>query len=265
MVKRIPLMLGIVAALAAFSSSAAVARERTPDGSFLRYRANTVSELKAEIASDRVAQARYAAYFGMSTKELLGAINNGVRLVTLVAPAKAEVWYVARGGRVASKPKLLPKGTQVFVARDGQVLLAWSCGNPIRAAITNLITPAKPPIDKNVTEKTLRFPVEEVSSLVIAAPPGLVTETTPALAIAEPALAVPTIAAAAAPTIAGLVPAAASSGGGLYNLGWLAGLAALTSRRDTPTVPEPGTLMALAAGLGSVAAVGGRRFLKRSK
>ena len=135
----------------------------------------------------------------------------------------------------------------------------------MRAAIPNLVTAAKPPIDKNVTEKTLVFPVEEVSSLVVAAPPGLITEIAPALAIAEPVLTVPTIAAAAQPTIAGLVPAAASSGGGLYNLGWLAGLAALTSRRDAPEVPEPGTLVVLAVGLGSVAAIGGRRMLKRSK
>jgi len=266
MIKRIACTFGIAAALAALSCAAVMAKERTPGGSFLRYRADTVNELKAEIASDPVAQARYASYYGMSTKELLSTIDNGTKLVTLTAPTKAQVWYVGKGSRLISKSKLLPKGTQVFAARDGQLLMAWSCGNPMRAAIPNLVTASKPPADKNITEKTLHFPTEEVSSLVVASPPGLVTDTLPALAEAEPAVALPTVEAAAQPTIAGLVPAAASSGGGIYNLGWLAGLAALTSHRSSsPVVPEPGSLIALLTGLGSMAAIGCRKFTPSRK
>lgn len=263
--KKAAWALGVAAVLAALSSASVLGKERTPDGSFLQYRADTVSELKSQIASDPVAQARYAK-FGISTTELMSAIDSGVKLITLTTPTKAQVWYVTKGNRVTSKSKLLPKGTQVFAAHNGEVLLAWSCGNPLRAAIPNLVTAQKPPDNKTVTEKTLQFPPEVVSSLVIASPPSLITETVPALASAEPIMGLPTVEAAAQPLVAGLVPAAVSSGGGLYNLGWLAGLAALASHRsDSPTVPEPGGLVALLTGLGSMGAFAGARVFRRRK
>ncbi|MCX6344121.1 MAG: PEP-CTERM sorting domain-containing protein [Armatimonadetes bacterium] len=260
-------MFSVTTGIALLLSATAFAKESAPSGSFLRYRANTVAALQSQVANDRVVQARYVAHFKVSSAEVKTIIKNGVKLVSLDRPVKVEMWYISKSGHITHKTKLLPKGSQVFATKSGQPLLAWSCGNPLRAALPKAYVSAQgDSLNKTVTEKVLGTPVEVISTAAVAVPPGLVTETAPMLAAAAPLTAMPSLATAAAPAIGSIIPAAVSSGGALYNLGWLAGLGALVSAKTTyHTVPEPSSLLALGLSIGPLMLLGTRKMLSYRK
>ncbi|MCL5105091.1 MAG: hypothetical protein M1133_13385 [Armatimonadetes bacterium] len=135
MIKRIGILICALGALSLTVTPAVMAKERTPSGSFLKYRACTVSELKSEITKDPAARIRYAQHFRSTSDEMMSCLNGGVKLVSLKNPTKVQMWYVGKDGSVRQKIKLLPKGSYVFATSDGTPFLAWSCGNPLRASL----------------------------------------------------------------------------------------------------------------------------------
>ena len=288
------LLLGVMTMPAAQSATPR-RPQRTPPGSFLRYRALSVSELAHQISTDRAVRLKYARHFHVTPDRIVAALTSGLRLVSLTRPLRTRSWYVGTSGAIHVKTKLLPKGTPVFVSSDGRPLLAWSCGNPLRpgstwrsagsnaqaGALPEALTPPKakkakaagaPVASTDVETKVLAGPVETVMSAALAAAPGFVSDATPAataptnpsVANTPPDTAIPS-AGGAAPAI---VPAMSS---GLGGLGAIGGLAALlgslsASHQDShnpsvqpivsPIAPVPDPNGLLVLGTGLSAALG---------
>ena len=277
-----------VLALVSAAMPGAYAREKTPAGSFLQYRATTVSELTSQVSSDSAVRSRYAKHFSISSDLVSDYFAKNIKLVTLKAPVKAQTWYVGKDAKVYQKTKLLPKGTLVFATKEGEPVLMWSCGNPLRASLPVYYaekpktqnkagaaagavvaakdtgnTPATTPsddvqvmaqdsvADQLVETKVLANPVETVAAATIAAPPA------PAAIAAVPAVAAPPAAAAVAVPSVAVAPAVAA--GAKFGLGWLGALGGLagalalngggSSSPAVAPVPEPTALVALGMGL----------------
>ncbi|MCE5198306.1 MAG: DUF6777 domain-containing protein [Armatimonadota bacterium] len=290
MTKRIPLSVVTVLAATVLISGAVTASERTPAGSFLKYRATTVNQLANQVSNDSSVRAMYARHFQTTQNDVLTTIKDDLKLVTLKSPLRVQTWYVTSSGRMARKTKVLPKGSYVFATNDGTPLLAWSCGNPLRASIPArmakktaafsdtvatqpkpkpaiaLNVPPEPDVQAmSVETKVLPNPAETIAAAAVTVPPGFVTEAVPAMTVAEPVAAAPIAAVAAIPVASAMPPIAIGGGSGL---GWLGGLAGLAGGlaiaggggSNDPLVPEPASLMVLISGAGVLVAT-----LKRSR
>lgn len=295
--KRNVLALLILIGSAASALPAHSAREHTPPGSFLPYRAATVRELAGQISGNAKIKARYARHFRTSGDEVVKRLGSGLKLVQLQHARRVQSWYVGKNGRTYKKTKLFPKGTLVFATSDGRPVLSWSCGNPLRASLpgrgastsakgkTKGSAPSVAGVGKQDISagaevqtqepemKIMAQPVEIVSAPPMIATPDLLTEPEPSEAPAEqapPAEPVVMAAGPAPPAVPVIVTNPAGPG-----FGWLGGLAGLfgglalagggSSVNATPTppeppaVPEPGSLIALGVGLSMAAAVSRRR------
>ena len=273
-VKKSFLPILCVCGLSLLIAGGAFAKEQTPPGSFLKYRATTVSELTSQVSKDTQVNLRYAQHFGVSADRVAAYFKYNLKLVTLKSPCKVQSWYVNKDGKRICKTKLLPKGTLVFADKSGAPLLAWSCGNPLRASLPhNTVAKAKEPVTATagMTEEVglaaepetlvLANPIETVAAAAVTAPPGFIAQTLPALATAQQIAAAPIFGAAALPSIAA-IPVAA--GGGIGALGWIGGLAGLGGAvalagggggndPQPPAVPEPAGLLTIMVGLSSFA------------
>lgn len=236
-------LLGLLAILILGSTAASVATamERTPPGSYLVYRATTVGELRQQLATNKLVQARYSKHFGMSPQQLDKFMASNLQLVALKAPLLVETWYINRYNKVTTKKKMLPTGTMVFATKTGEPVLSWSCGNPLRADIPEVKVKADTPID--VQTKVLASPVETISSAVITAPPA------PAVVSIAPIEAAPPLAFVSAPAVS-MPPLIA----GLGALGALGGLVGFT-KGPSNIVPEPSGIAAVAMGLSVLPAI----------
>lgn len=265
----------LLSAMALLSAPAALAKEKTPPGSFLEYRVRTVGELVDQVSKYPTVKARYARHFGIRPQEVAGFLSDGLRLVSLKSPEKVRSWYIGKSGDAYSKTKLLPKGTQVFVAKDGKPLLSWSCGNPLRdrpaqqaaakgapptpapaAASTETAESAASQVEAVSTEapatmletaaietKVLAQPVETIGADPVATLPETLTNTESALPeMPEPLVVAQLPTALVLPAVANPIAPMVSSGiSALHVLGGLAGvLGGFTAIRPnkTPTV-EP--------------------------
>jgi len=231
--------------LALSIAQCAGATERTPAGSYLVHRATTVGELRDQIAKNALVRSRYVRHFGASPAELDSYVS-GLALTSLKEPLRTKCWYIDKAGRQFVKTKLLPRGSMVFATSDGQPVLLWSCGNPVRADLpktlvkswTQTTHAAATQAEDKPETKVLANPMEIASTAVVAAPPA------PALAAALPVASPPVLATVAAPAVS----APPILAGSLGVLGLLGGVALAPKSGGTPpTVPEPSSLVALAS------------------
>lgn len=287
--KRVPAVVIAAVAAAALAIPAQSAREPTPTGSFLRYRARSVTELESQVRNDPVVRIRYARHFQTSGARVISYFGSNLKLTTLKRPRRVTMYYIGKGGKTSKATKLLPKGSAVFSTTQGELLLSWSCGNPLRARLPEVLArkpkgaaitvaaprvsvaakpevhrtpaqtpeaaPEKPAQEAPVTET---LPVVEVfTTAVETAPPA------PVVIAPVPTTAPPVVAPMTVPPVA-VAPAVVSSRfglGWLGALGGLGGLAALVGgggggSGGPPPVPiaEPSSLAALAFGVASVPA-----------
>jgi hypothetical protein len=242
----------IIGALAVLACSAGYAakQQRTPPGSFLRYRATTVQDLANQVTRDPVVRARFAKHFKRSPDSLAADIANEIKLVTLKSPVRVTAYYISRSGRISSKQKLLPRGTLVFADSKGTPIMAWSCGNPLTTAIPRRVVKQVPkPLEeaKPMVEEIPQVapPAPAPTDMVASAPEEVFAPVAEPLAVAPaaaeviPPTFVPSVLAGAAimlPAFAAVIPAT----GGEKEI-------------HPPEVPEPGATAALAAGLMSLA------------
>lgn len=235
----------IVFAVALFVVGATCA-ERTPPGSFVKYRVPTVKALAQQIRQDPVARQRFAKHFGVPAAVVADRFENTLHMETIKTPMRTTMWYVNKDNQLLKKTKLLPKGTVVFADNTGKPVLAWSCGNPM----VPRLNPPKAPVEKVVSEvpdeEIIKpFAPETVSgSAVTSEPVALAPIAAPTLA--SPALDAVTIPAIAAPPL--LASADLGALGALAAAGSLAGFSGSQRSVPTPPVPEPPAGVVLALG-----------------
>lgn len=293
--KNIRYTLAIAVAITTALALSAFAAEKTPPGSFLRYRATSVKELNEQLAKDKTVRARYTRHFGLPAEQISAFFSDNLKLVTLKSPLKVQMWYVGKDDKIHKKSKLLPKGTAVFATADGRPVLSWSCGNPVRSDLP--IAQAKKPTQQPVAAATasaqesvqasseVTTPQPEETATVVQPDPDTLVAANPIDTIAAAAItSVPmTATAAAIPVTAPVVVEAAAvpaiavppvvAAGTKLGLGWLgalggaAGVAAIVSGGGgsepgppPPVVPEPSTMAALATGLFGTMSLGLRQL-----
>jgi len=257
---RVPIVVLLALTLVMAVGAQVLAEERTPPGSFLVYRAVTIKQLCGQVASSSLVRSRYASHFGVPASQLAKYFTENLTLVSVKSPIRTQSWYIDKQGNMSVKGKLLPRGTMVFATKDGEPLLAWSCGNPLRASLPSTVAKTKtsgtaqiavlpkklPPVAPPPVEtKVLANPVETITAEAVTAVPA------PAVVAAVPVEAPPALAVAAAPAVAVPPIMVAGSSFPFAALLPLAGLAAIPHNHPNPppVVPEPTSLMTLVAGL----------------
>lgn len=240
---------GLSIILIALTAQSAFAVSVVPPGSFIRNQVRSVDSLVDQVQRDPVVRKRYASHFGVSPEYLVGYLKNQVELVTLRAPLKTQVWYVGRDGRLHSKTKLLPRGSQVFATREGRPLILWLCGNPLLSVLpAKQQVPAQPEtLIKSTEAQVVSIPpiVAPPSPLVSPMLPGTLASTA-SVSAAGPMAAAP-----------GIVSAGGSSVPWLSLLAGAGGLVAIVDAGDSggqdvvrqppsPAIPEfPTSALAL--------------------
>jgi hypothetical protein len=238
--------LAKIAAVVALALIATAALARTERGSFLNRPAPNHDALMSQVRTDPVVADRFMRHFGMTKDEIVDYMD-GLRLQRLQADGVFVVYNVPGTEELRSKPLFFRNGTLVWVNQVGVPVLKASCGNPLvrgtdigTALVTPSVTASRPaapiavsPIPNTVPVST---PIASFQpDLPIASAQNLVVEPD-APEVSRQSLVLPFI----LPVTAGL----------------LLGL----DRGDTNPVPEPGTMLTLAAGAALVAA---RRRKKR--
>lgn len=218
-------------------SDAAVQRRARP-GSFVHYTAPSVDSLVSQITGNPTVAKRYADHFGVPAGEIAKYFRENLRTVALKRPTTVTTYFVSKHGTIQSKSAKLPVGALVFATKEGTLVLEAKCGNPLTKAL-----PVSKPETKVMAmpetvgvppeaEKTLIPPPEEaVPELVQIEEPMVAMATIEPLVIAQPEV--------SAPDILGFASAVVPA---------LLGAVAVRGDSPSPPVPEPSSLMALAAG-----------------
>ncbi|MFQ3549963.1 MAG: DUF6777 domain-containing protein [Armatimonadota bacterium] len=227
-----------------FASTAVFAAQKTPPGSFLKWRASTVEELVSQVRKDPTVQARFANHYGKPADLIASNLEQTLTLVTLKQPTTVTAWYVSKNNTVKSKKKVLPKGTLVFADQNGNPVLEWSCGNPLGKSLPEEVVIET----KGIEEEVLPIGPEVVAATAVVAPPGLI-ESIPALAT-EPIVAAPLAGEIIAPAVTAFPPLAI--GGLLGGLLAFAGSAGGGGGTTLTVIPEPSSMLALLTGLTAI-------------
>jgi len=242
-----------VAFLVLASCSLAYAqRVPTPPDSFLRYRVNSIEQFIAQVQEDPVIRQRMAKHFHVSQDELLSYLRENLRVVTVPASGRYTVYGVTRTGRIYRSSSYLRRGWRAYGLENGTLLFKWSCGNPMT---TNLPKQEVAAVIEEVPPLPVAPPVLEQAPIQIPVEPPAMAMT-PAQEWSYPSA--PQLPATPVYQVAPLIQTAALR----MAPGWLAAVPLLGAfhrhHPPPPVVPEPGTLVLMAAGV-SVLALRRRR------
>ncbi len=247
----------IVTGLALMSFVSAEARPVR--NSFINKRVASVQQLISHAQSDPEVMDRYRRHFGMTDTQVIAYFKT-LRVSTLKETGYYRVYLVPDDGTIRSRMRKLKKGEPVFVDSEGRYILMEECGNPMTAGPLNPEANNRvDPVVAMVQNNDLR----EISQALVAY--ELFAEVPPI----EPD--VPPI---PEETVREEPPVVIETGGGSpiafdNLLGPLLGLGLLFSfdggggrnipPPPPPAVPEPMTMLTMAAGLFGV------KYLKRRR
>lgn len=273
---------GLIAVFVLWSVALALAEPSwlVPRNSFIVRPVASVQDLANQIRTEPVVAQRYARHFGRSAYELADYFKKNLVLAKLERAETFNVYYAPPDNRLLVERKTLPKGTPVFVEKTTRKpVLKASCGNPLTPVVSVprqqvqaaeaplLVARPTPHLAQEVTlpevptVELVEMPLEEVvaadvlpTELIAEVMPELEPEPTEVLAEAVPAPAEP------------VPPVVNRSGGPWWLLIPIGGLLIRDQDDDElPPIPEPGSLLALGAGLGLLYPLSRRVFNRSQK
>lgn len=235
-----------------------------PRNSYLVRPVSSARDLANQIRTEPVVAQRYARHFGRSAYELADYFEKNLVLTKLTKAETFNVYYAPPDNRLLVERRTLPKGTPVFVEKSSRKpVLKANCGNPLtpvvsvpRQQVQAPIAPIhvrmpSPHLAQEVTlpevptVELVELPLEEVVAADVL-PTEAMAEILPTL---EPE---PTeVLAEALPVPSTPIEPIVSRGGVPW---WLlipvGGLLIQPNNDDNLSpIPEPGSLIALGAGL----------------
>lgn len=224
--------------LAAFVLLASFATARTEPNSFLNKTVTTHAGLMAQVQTDDEVMQRFMRHFGMTRQQVIDYFST-LRIDTLKEDGVYLVYNVPESEEIRARAIFYKTGTKVFVDQNGTLVLKLSCGNPmLRGTDSRTVAMAT-----NVTANP--SPLRPVTVQGEGVPTDFTATTVPA-ELETSALPFPTEAPGQ------IVPIASVS---RFNPAFLLPLAAVpfvvTNTNDP--VPEPFTMVGIAAGAGLVA------------
>lgn len=228
----------------------APAQARNLRDAFLWERVSSVDEFVAQVEANPVIAQRFAKHFRVSQAEFINYLRENVVVVQVPETRKYTIYGVTKTGRIYPVKGVLKKGWQALGLRDGTLLFKWSCGNPLGTALPAIPPPRPMGGPLPPPRPTVAAPAEPVV-LALADPmlppyapdaEGIVWDTPGPMRVVE----------------APLVPVAVAKSLPLWPLVGLLGVRG-GGEPPPPPIPEPGTVLLLAAGLGTLAGWGLRR------
>lgn len=272
---------GLLVVFALWSVGLALAEPSwlVPRNSYIVRPVASVRDLANQIRTEPVVAQRYACHFGRSAYELADYFEKNLVLAKLERAETFNVYYAPPDNRLLVVRKTLPKDTPVFVdKKTRKPVLKANCGNPLTPVVSiphqQVQTPATPllvstPAPHLAQEVTLpevptvelvELPLEEVvaadvlpTEVIAEVMPELEPEPTEVLAEAMPAPAEP------------MPPVVNRAGAPWWLLIPVGGLLIRDQGDNLPPIPEPGSLMALGAGLGLLYPLSRRAFRRSQK
>ena len=235
-----------------------------PRNSYLVRPVSSARDLANQVRTEPVVAQRYARHFGRSAYEIADYFEKNLVLTKLAKAETFNVYYAPPDNRLLVERRTLPEGTPVFVEKTSRKpVLKANCGNPltpvvaiphqqVQAPIVPIqIRIPSPHLAQEVTlpevptVELVELPLEEVvaadvlpTEAMAEVLPTLEPEPTEVLAEALPAPSTP-------------IEPIVSRGGIPWWL--LIPVGGLFFRPDNgnhpPPIPEPGSLIALGAGL----------------
>lgn len=243
------LRVGFLLAGAGVSSLAAA---RPDVNAFLNKPAVTTRALLAQIKTDKAVADRYCRHFAMNRADVLAYLSQMMPTRTR-QDALYTIYSVPEDGRLKAHTKIVRAGTPIFADITGKPALIMKCGNPLTKGPRQPESPNEAVADLVDEEKiTLRDAAQDEFASI----PELVAEDTPL----EPAVGelpaeetTPTVTQGGSPNQ--ILP----SGGNPFNLALGSiGMGAVIlgsslGGGSSPPVPEPATIVAMAAGIAYLA------------
>jgi hypothetical protein len=232
--QRLACILVTLAVLALVLCMPSVAEQRRParPGSFVRYSVHSVDDLVRQVTQNPTVAKRYSRHFGVSPEKLAGYFKENLKVITLSAPVKVRTYFISKNGRILSKLRVLPAGRQVYATLGGKILIETDCGNPISKKL---------PVETKVLGTTETVPPLPVEEEVVVPPPLAagpeVVEAVEDATMRNVATAVEPVMAASAPSFLQVAEAVVPA---------LAGLHYVQTRKSTPEIPEPSSILSLA-------------------
>lgn len=212
---------------------------------FINKPANTVPELIAQIKSDKRVADRFMRHFSMSKEEVLEYVSM-LHLGSLQESRYYTIYSAPENGVIKSHVSFFKKGTPAFVDSDGNAILRVKCANPFVPGPIRPYSTLAPTVSSNSIAIDV-LPVGPISaeSIDVTPPTEKVTieEDSPITLKTTPTTSSPNV----------------FAGNPIASILGLGGAAIFVHKGGHSNVPEPGSMLVVALGVGILA----RRRIKK--
>lgn len=214
-----------------------------PTGAFIRKPVKSVAALVAHVKTDPVVMERMVRHFRMTPPQIAGYFSS-LHLAKLANDEVYLIFNVHGDNVIRGRYFKVKKGTMVFADGSGRPILKKECGNPMVLRLPPIV--AESPTTNPAGPREVVMGDVSSSEEVAVMEPG-VMPVPPAPPVAPPVRA----------QVTGGFIAGNSGGFGFLPLFLgLGGLGLLIKKEDhdCPPVPEPATMVIMAAGVGTLVA-----------
>ena len=222
---------------------AVAAQAAVPRGAFIRRPVKSVTDLIAHVKSDPVVMDRMVRHFRLTPPQITNYFST-LHLAKLANEGVYIIFNVHSDNVIRGRYFKVQKGTLVFADNSGRPILKKECGNPMVLRLPPIVAES-PTTNPAGPRDAVQGDVSSSEELVVMEPGVMNVPAAPPMA--------PPI----RPQVTGGFIAGNSGGFGFLPifLG-LGGLGMLIKKEDNdcPPVPEPATMVILAAGVGTLVA-----------